>query len=56
LDIGEDILYELLPIEELKNVGINNTTWSKEILNNRYPQSKEEKNWLLRALRLPTEF
>jgi hypothetical protein len=56
LDIEEDILYELLPIEELKDVGINDMTWSKEILNNKYPQSMEEKNWLLRVLRLPPEF
>jgi hypothetical protein len=56
LDIEEDILYELLPIEELYNVGINDTTWSREILNNKYPPSKEEKNWLLRVLRLPPEF
>ena len=29
LDIEEDILYELLPIEELYFVGINDTTWSR---------------------------
>jgi hypothetical protein len=56
LDIEEDILYELLPIEELVNVGINDTTWSREILNNKYPPSKEEKNLLLKVLRLPPEF
>jgi len=55
-DIEEDILLELLPIEELYFVGINDTAWSKEILNNKYPGSKEEKNWLLRVLRLPPEF
>jgi len=54
--IEEDILYEFLPIEELKNVGINDTTWSRGILNTKYPRSKEEKNWLLRVLRLPLEF
>ena len=56
LDIEEDILYELLPIEELYLVGINDTTWSREILKDKHPRSKEEKNWLLRALRLPPEF
>lgn len=55
-DIEEDILYELLPIEGLRNVGINDTTWSKEILNNKSLRSKDEKNWLLRALRLPPSF
>ncbi|KHE91760.1 MAG: hypothetical protein K8F52_07910 [Candidatus Scalindua rubra] len=55
-DIEEDVLYELLPIEELYIVGINDTSWSQEILNNKYPRSKGEKNWLLRNLRLPPEF
>ncbi|WP_133111862.1 hypothetical protein [Candidatus Scalindua japonica] len=55
-DIQEDVLYELLPIEELSFVGINDTSWSREILNNKYPRSKEEKNQLLRTLRLPPEF
>ncbi|MDR4504107.1 MAG: hypothetical protein MRK01_04840 [Candidatus Scalindua sp.] len=55
-DLEGDILYELLPIEELKNVGINDTIWSREILNNKYPRSKEEKDLLLRVLRLPPEF
>ncbi len=55
-DIEGDILYELLPMEELKKVGVDDMVWSREILNNKSLRSELETDWLKSALRLPPEF
>ena len=54
--LPDDITYTIVPVEELKGVGIEEPRWSPDLLESPAPEPPVPDDWLERALRLPKKW
>lgn len=54
--MADDVKYELVPLESLRDVGIEAPAWSPKLLDDPAPAPPVDGAWLEKALRLPPEF